>query len=172
MPKKSKKTGGEKTTDIYRLLSEASEKKRQKERTELLQAVGVEDKFEKGDITIDMKTCKGVECKFCIDVCPTNALYWKTGEVCIIKELCIYCTSCVLNCMVDNCIEVRRKRQNGETEVFCKPQDVSLLLNRINARNRVRIIKDLFPDDEAYLKRYGKHARARLKKEEEKEQSS
>ncbi len=74
--------------------------------------------------------------------------------------------------MVDNCIEVRRKRQNGETEVFCKPQDVSLLLNRINARNRVRIIKDLFPDDEAYLKRYGKHARARLKKEEEKEQSS
>lgn len=164
MPKKPKKTGKEETTDIYRLLFEASEKKRKKKRIELLQSVGVEDIFEKGNITIDMKICKGVECKFCIDVCPTSALYWKTGEVYITKELCVYCTSCVLNCMVDNCIEVTRKRPNGETETFRKPQDVFLLLDKLNTRNRIKTIKKLLPDDETYLKRYGKHF-SKFKKE-------
>ncbi|MFQ6073798.1 MAG: hypothetical protein ACE5KC_01130 [Candidatus Bathyarchaeia archaeon] len=154
MPKKA--SNGE-TMDIYKLLYEASERKRKEKRAELLRSVGVEEVFEDGSIKIDMKTCKGVECKFCIEVCPTNALFWRAGEVCVTEELCIYCTSCVLNCMVDDCIEVKRKRPNGETETFSKPQDVFTLLEKINSRNRIKTIKMLFPDEETYLKRYGKH---------------
>ncbi|MFQ6087019.1 MAG: hypothetical protein ACE5OV_03255 [Candidatus Bathyarchaeia archaeon] len=152
-----KKTSNKVTMDIYELLLEASEKKRKEKRAELLRSVDVKEFFEEGSIKIDMKTCKGVECKFCIEVCPTNALYWKTGEIGIIEELCIYCTSCVLNCMVDDCIEVKRKRPNGETETFSKPQDVFILLENINSRNRIKTTKMLFPDEETYLKRYGKH---------------
>ena len=154
MPRKS---SNRENMDIYMLLFEASERKRKEKRAELLRSVGVKEFFEDGSIKIDMKTCKGVECKLCIEVCPTNALYWKTGEIGIIEELCVYCTSCVLNCMVDNCIEVKRKRPNGETEIFSKPQDVLILLDNINSRNRVKAIKILFPDEETYLKRYGKH---------------
>ncbi len=153
MPKKKSK---KKTMDIYQLLSEASDKKKKEKRAELLGSVGVKEFFEEGSIKVDMKTCKGVECKYCIEVCPTNALYWKTGEVRIIEELCVYCTSCVLNCMVDDCIEVKRKRPNGGKETFSNPQDVCSLLDKVNSRNRVKTVKMLFPDKEAYLKRYGK----------------
>jgi Fe-S-cluster-containing hydrogenase component 2 len=151
------KTSNKETMDIYELLLEASEKMRKEKRAELLRSVGVKEFFEDGSIKIDMKTCKGVECKLCIEVCPTNALYWKAGEIGIIEELCVYCTSCVLNCMVDDCIEVKRKRPNGETETFSRPQDVFILLENINSRNRIKAIKMLFPDEETYLKRYGKH---------------
>jgi Fe-S-cluster-containing hydrogenase component 2 len=156
-PNMSKKSNNKGTMDIYKLLLEASERKKREKRAELLRSVGVKEFFEEGGIKINMKTCKGVECKFCIEVCPTNALYWKTGEVCVTEELCVYCTSCVLNCMVDDCIEVKRKRPNGETETFSKPQDVLTLLENTNSRNRIKAIKMLFPDEETYLKRYGKH---------------
>ena len=152
-----KKTSEKEPMDIFKLLHEASERKRKEKRAELLQSIDVEEFFEDGSIMVDMKTCKGVECKFCIEVCPTNALYWQVGEVRVTEELCIYCTSCVLNCMVDDCIEVTRKRPNGETEAFSKPQDVFRLLDNINTRIRIETIKLLFPDEEAYLKRYGKH---------------
>ena len=151
------KTSNKETTDIYRLLFEASERKRKEKRAELLRSVGVKEFFEDGNIKIDMKTCRGVECNLCVKACPTSALYWKAGEICVIEELCVYCTSCVLNCIVDNCIEVKRKRPNGETETFSKPQDVLILLDNINSRNRIEAIKMLFPDEETYLKRYGKH---------------
>jgi len=59
--------------------------------------------------------------------------------------------------MVDDCIEVKRKRPNGETETFSKPKDVFTLLDNINSRNRVKAIEMLFPDEESYLKRYCKH---------------
>ncbi len=160
-----KKASNKENMDIYRLLSEASERKRKEKRAELLRAVGVKEFFEEGSIKIDMRTCKGVECKFCIEVCPTNALYWKAGEIGIIEELCIYCTACVLNCMVDDCIEITRKRPNGKTETFSKPQDVLILLDNINSRSRVKAIELLFPDEETYLKRYGKRF-FKLEKEE------
>jgi Fe-S-cluster-containing hydrogenase component 2 len=156
MSKASGEKGEKDVVDIFRLLLEDSEKKRKEKRAELLRSVGVREFFEEGNIKIDMKTCKGVECKFCIEVCPTNALYWRAGEVCIQKELCVYCTSCVLNCMVDDCIAVERKRPNGETETFSKPQDVFVLLDNINTRNRIKAIRMLFPDEETYLKRYRK----------------
>jgi Fe-S-cluster-containing hydrogenase component 2 len=154
MSNKSARKSEKEAVDIFRLLLEASEKKEKAKRAELLESLGVKEFFEEGSITIDMRTCEGVDCKLCIEVCPTNALYWKTGEIGITKELCIYCTACVLNCMVDNCIVVKRKRPNGETEAFSKPQDVLTLLNNINTRNRIEAIKMLFPDQETYLKRY------------------
>jgi len=154
--KASRKKGEKETVDIFRLLLEDSERKRKEKRAELLRSVGVKEFFKEGNIKIDMKTCKGVECKFCIEVCPTNALYWRAGEVRIQEELCVYCTSCVLNCMVDDCIVVERRRPNGETETFSKPQDVFVLLDNINTRSRIKAIKMLFPDEETYLKRYRK----------------
>jgi len=144
------------TVDIYKILLEASKEKKGAKRERLLKSVGVKEFFEEGNIKIDMKTCKGVECQFCIKVCPTKALYWKAGEIGVTEDLCVYCASCVLNCMVDDCIEVRRKRQNGENERFSNPLHVLTLLNNINARNRMKAIKSVFPDEETYLKRYRK----------------
>ena len=140
----------EKTSmDIYGILLEAGKKKNREKRAQLLQSIEAKEFFEEGKISIDMKTCRGVECKFCIIVCPTNALYWKSsGEVGITEELCIYCASCVLNCIVDNCIKVERKRSNGEMEQFSKPSDVTKLLEDVNTRKRMKTVKSLFPEEE------------------------
>ena len=140
----------EKTSmDIYGILLEAGKKKNREKRAQLLQSIEAKEFFEEGKISIDMKTCRGVECKFCIKMCPTNALYWKSsGEVGITEELCIYCASCVLNCMVDNCIKVERKRSNGEMEQFSKPSDVTRLLEDVNTRNRMKTVKSLFSEEE------------------------
>jgi len=142
--------------DIYGLLLEASRKKKREKRAQLLQSIGAKDFFEEGKIKIDMKTCKGVECKFCIKVCPTNALFWKSGEIGVTEDLCIYCTSCVLNCMVDNCIQVERKRPNSDAERFSNPLQVCALLEGINTRNRMKTVGLVFPDQETFLKRYRK----------------
>jgi Fe-S-cluster-containing hydrogenase component 2 len=142
--------------DIYSLLLGASKKQKRDQRQRLLDSLGVKEFFEEGSIKIDMKTCKGVECKFCINACPTNALYWKAGEVAVAEDLCIYCTSCVLNCMVPDCMEVRRKRQNGENEHFSNPKEVVKMSEHLNTTKRTKVIEELLPDDEAYLKRYRK----------------
>jgi len=142
--------------DIYGLLLEASKKQRKARKEQLLKSVDVQELFEEGSIRIDMKTCKGVECKLCIKACPTNALYWKPGEIGITEELCIYCMACVLNCMVDDCIIVERKRQNGENEQFSKPSDVVELWERLNMKKRMDAVKMILPDQEAFLKRYRK----------------
>lgn len=155
MPKESANTSGK---DIFTLLSEASKKKRREKRAQILQSMKVKEFFEEGSISIDKKTCKGVECKLCIKACPTNALYWKHGEIGIEEELCVFCTACVANCIVDNCIRVSRKRPNGGMEKFSKPMDVLTLLNNINSEKRIDAIKLLFSDSEAYLKKYGKSA--------------
>ncbi|MDI6905387.1 MAG: 4Fe-4S binding protein [Candidatus Bathyarchaeia archaeon] len=98
----------------------------------------------------------GVECKLCIEACPTNALYWKAGDVGMIEELCVYCGACVLSCIVDDCIKIVRKRLNGEVESFSKPRDFMTLQHSINAKKRFERIQDVFPKAEDYLKRYGK----------------
>jgi len=125
--------------NIYDLLSdEVAEKKEKKKnrRVELLESIGVEDGFEDGSINIDMRTCRGLECNLCVKACPTNALYWRAGEIGIEEDLCIHCTACVINCCVDNCIKVTRKRPNGETETFSTPKE-ALEVNRIiAAKNR------------------------------------
>jgi NAD-dependent dihydropyrimidine dehydrogenase PreA subunit len=141
--------------DIFGLLSvdkEAEEKKKQ--RKELLASTGVKEFFEKGKISIDKRTCWGLECKLCIEKCPTNALYWKTGEVGIVEDLCVYCGACVLCCMVDDCIKVERKREDGRTERFSKPTEVVKAQDKVNVKKRFQRVKEVFPTSEAYCERY------------------
>ncbi len=146
----------DKSVDIHQLLLEASEKEKEKKtaRAQLLQSMGVKEYFEEGSLTVNMKTCRGVECKLCIEACPTNALFWKAGEIGIVEDLCVYCAACVLSCIVDDCIHVTRKRPNGEIEEFSSPQDVLTLLRCINARKAIDRLKSIFPTPEAYLDRH------------------
>jgi len=155
MPKESANTPSK---DIFTLLSEASKRKKKEKRAQILESMNVKEFFEEGSIGIDKKTCKGVECKLCIKACPTNALYWKFGEIGIDEELCVFCSACVASCIVNNCIRISRKRPNGGTERFSTPMGVLILLNNINSEKRMEAIKLLFTDSEAYLKRYGKSA--------------
>jgi NAD-dependent dihydropyrimidine dehydrogenase PreA subunit len=102
------------------------------ERTQLLESIEVKEVFDKGAMEINRRTCRGVDCRLCIQACPTNALYWKEGEVGVVEELCVYCTSCVNVCMVDGCIHVSRVRSDGETEKFSSPQEIQRLLRSIS----------------------------------------
>jgi NAD-dependent dihydropyrimidine dehydrogenase PreA subunit len=104
------------------------------ERTQLLESIGVKEFFDKGTMEINPKTCRGIDCRLCIQACPTNALYWKEGKVGIVEELCVYCTSCVNVCIVDNCIHVSRVRSDGETERFSNPQEIQRLLRSISCQ--------------------------------------
>ena len=152
---KKDKPGGLATSDIFSLLLETSEKEKRKRREELLAPLGVKEFFVDGKITIDKRTCKGVECKLCIKACPTNALFWKSsGEVGITEELCIYCGACVLNCIVDDCIKITRKRENGDTERFSTPRAFTILEHGINAKKRVERVRAVFPTALEYLKFY------------------
>jgi NAD-dependent dihydropyrimidine dehydrogenase PreA subunit len=139
--------------DIFNLLG-AEENENKKRREELLSACHVKDLFKEGKIVIDKHTCLGVQCKLCIKACPTNALYWKTGEVGISEDLCVYCSACVLSCMVNDCIKITRKREDGTVEKFSKPKDVITLENKINTKKRLERVKEVFPTTEAYCERY------------------
>ncbi|MEM1659949.1 MAG: hypothetical protein QXR17_02220 [Candidatus Bathyarchaeia archaeon] len=129
--------------DIFYMLVETSERERKKRREELLAPLGVKEFFEGGDIFIDKRICHGVECKLCIKACPTNALFWSSGEVRVTKDLCIYCGACVLSCMVDHCITVKRKRKNGVVETFSTPREFIILQERINAYKRRKRAEEL-----------------------------
>lgn len=156
MPKKRKKPVKSPSIDVFQLLMETTDKEKKKRREELLAPLGVSEFFVEGKITINKRTCRGLECKLCIKACPTNALFWKTGEVGIIEDLCIYCGACVLSCIVDDCIKVERKRKNGEVESFSKPKDFMALQNSISAKKRLERTRGIFPKPENYLKRYSK----------------
>ncbi len=127
--------------DIYQLLQKSSKKRKKQRRTQLLRSLGIKEFFEEGRIRINKKTCKGLECKLCIEACPTHALYWGSGEVGIVEDLCVYCTACVWNCIVDDCILVRRRRPSGEVEEFSKPREVVMLLHKINTKERSDRVK-------------------------------
>jgi len=148
------KTSQNRSIDIFQLLEETSEERRREKRERLLQSVGVKEFFEEGNIRINTSICDGVECKLCIEACPTNALYWRYGRVEVVEELCVFCTACVLSCMVDDCIKVKRKRPNGEVEEFSTPEEALTLLQRINSRKTHEMVRRLFPTVEAYLRRY------------------
>jgi ferredoxin len=152
MPKNSKPS----SADIFQLLAETMDKEKRKRREELLAPLGINEFFAEGQITINKRTCKGVECKLCIKACPTNALFWKAGEVGITEELCIYCGACVLNCIVDDCIKIVRKRANGKVESFSKPKDFTALQHSINVKKRCDRIQDAFPTVDDYIKQYHK----------------
>ena len=113
--------------------------------SQILSSMGVtKEYFKDGNIKIDKSTCKGLECRLCIKACPTNALYWVDGEVKIEKDLCIHCCSCVLSCIVDNCIQVTRKREDGRIEEFSTPRDVILLCRKIASEKRREVTKKRF----------------------------
>src|SRR5665647_170668 len=126
------------SVDIFSLLSEdSSEEAKKKRRQELLEPTGVKELFREGSISVNKYTCVGVQCKLCVKACPTNALYWKTGEVGITEDLCVYCGACVLSCMVDDCIKIKRRRENGKIEQFSKPKDLVALEEKINSQKRL-----------------------------------
>jgi ferredoxin len=136
-----------KPPSIFELMNEESESKvseeeeRRKRRKELLEPTGIKELFKEGKIDINKFTCVGGQCKLCIKACPTNALYWGTGQVGIVEDLCVYCGACVLNCMVDDCIKVERKRESGKTECFSKPKDVIKMTEKLNSQKRFERVK-------------------------------
>ena len=141
--------------DIFGLLLEDSpEQAKKKRRQELLEPTGVKELFKEGNISINKYKCEGVQCKLCVKACPTNALYWKTGEVGIIEDLCVYCGACVLSCMVDDCIKIERKREDGKVERFSKPKDVIMIGEKVDGKKRFDRVKTIFPDVDAYCERY------------------
>jgi ferredoxin len=142
------------SVDIFDLLLDDKEKTKKKQREELLASSGVKEFFVEGNIGINKRTCWGVECKLCIKACPTSALYWKAGEVGIVDDLCVYCGACVLSCMVDDCIKVERKREDGKVERFSKPKEVVKLQDKINAKKRFERVSEVFPTCEAYCEKY------------------
>jgi ferredoxin len=141
--------------DIFGLLSEDTEEAAKKKRKEkLLAPTGMKELFKEGNIKINKYKCVGVECKKCIKVCPTNALYWGSGEVGIIEDLCVYCGACVLNCMIDGCIKVERKREDGKTEKFSKVQDILKFQEKMTGKKRTERVKNVFPTPEDYCYKY------------------
>ncbi len=130
-----------KPPSIFDLMNEESEavdeaEEKRKRRKELLEPTGVKELFKEGIISINKFTCVGGQCKLCIKNCPTNALYWGTGEVGIVDDLCVYCGACVANCMVNDCIKIDRTRENGETEKFSKLSDIIKLQEKQNTKKR------------------------------------
>ena len=117
------------------------ERQKRQRRKELLELTNVKELFKEGKIEINQFTCVGGQCRLCIKACPTNALYWGTGKVGVIEDLCVYCEACVLNCMVDNCIKVERKRDDGKVERFSKPSDVIKIAERQNSQKRFERVK-------------------------------
>jgi ferredoxin len=141
--------------DIFGLLSEnTADAERRKNREELLAPTGVKELFKEGKISINNYTCVGVQCKQCLKVCPTNALYWGNGKVEIIDDLCVYCGACVLSCMVDDCIKVERKREDGKIEKFSKPGDVILLEKKANANKRIQRVQSVMMKPQDYYSKY------------------
>jgi ferredoxin len=141
--------------DIFGLLSEnTADSERRKNREEFLAPTGVKELFKDGKISINNYTCVGVQCKQCLKVCPTNALYWSNGKVEIIDDLCVYCGACVLSCMVDDCIKVERKREDGKIEKFSKPADVILLEKKANANKRIQRVQSVMMKPQDYYSQY------------------
>jgi ferredoxin len=155
MPKESKPSQSP-GTDIFQILTERTKYERTGQREKLLAPLGVKEYFAEGTITLNKRTCKGLECKLCMKACPTNALFWKTGEVGLTPDLCIYCGACVLNCIVDDCIQISRKRPDGRVERFSTPRGFVALQHNIDARKRLEKILEVFPTPEDYIKQQRK----------------
>jgi Na+-translocating ferredoxin:NAD+ oxidoreductase RNF subunit RnfB len=66
------------------------------------------------------------------------------------EDLCIHCTACVLNCCVDNCITVTRKRPDGKTETFSTPKEALEINRKIAAENKRERVKSRIENPEDY----------------------
>jgi NAD-dependent dihydropyrimidine dehydrogenase PreA subunit len=141
--------------DIFGMLSEDSpEQAKKKRRQGLLEPTGIKEQFKEGSINVNKYTCIGVQCKLCVKACPTNALYWKSGDVGIIEDLCVYCGACVLSCMVDDCIKIERKREDGKVEKFSNSTGVITLNEKINSKKRFERVQAVLPTVEKYCEKY------------------
>ena len=87
----SKKGEKPSSLDIFQLLAEKTEKERRKWREELLAPLGIKEFFLDGSISIDKRTCQGLECKLCVEAVQLMLFFWRAGEVGVTEELCIYC---------------------------------------------------------------------------------
>ena len=152
---------------IFELLHETDKKRRKVHRNQLLEEMKVEEFFDEGNITINKRTCQGLECELCIKICPTKALYWRDGKVGIIHDLCVYCGACVVACIVDDCIEVTRTREDGKVERFSTPLEVVKLFCTINTEQRRKRLESIFPSREAYLSRFPLRTGKRIRKNED-----
>jgi len=147
------------------------EAERRQRRKELIEPTGVKEFFKDGKISINRFICEGVQCKACIKVCPTNALYWSSNGVEIMDDLCVRCGACVVNCMVDNCIKLERTTDADKVEKFSTPIDVVKLNERKNGLKRFQRVKTQAavlrraPKDPELLKR--ERARRKLSFESE-----
>ncbi len=150
MSKRSEKSRVQ-SVDIFQLLKETADQAEKSRRKDLLAPLDVQEFFSEGNITINNRICEGVECKLCIKACPTNALYWKTGEIGVTRELCVFCGACVLSCIVDDCIRINRKRAPGQVEIFNNPKDFVMLQHMINAKKRCKRVETVSPKLEDYL---------------------
>jgi hypothetical protein len=56
--------------------------------------------------------------------------------------------------MVNDCIKIERKREDGKVEHFSKPKDVIMLEEKINAKKRFERVEAIFPNAEAYCEKY------------------
>jgi NAD-dependent dihydropyrimidine dehydrogenase PreA subunit len=139
MPSKQPSTFDLMDEETSAQVDEEAEKRQR--RKELLEPTGVKELFKEGKISINKFTCVGGQCKLCIKACPTNALYWSTSGVGVTEDLCVYCGACVFNCMVDDCIKVERKREDGKVERFSKPNDVIKLAERLNSQKRFERVR-------------------------------
>jgi Fe-S-cluster-containing hydrogenase component 2 len=136
-----------KDIDIFQLLETASKQKQRQERQAILSDLEVQDLFCDGSIMINRQTCLGVECKLCIDVCPTHALFWAKGDVGIENQLCIYCMACVFSCIVEDCITITRKRATGEEETFSNIKRACVLLHEIALSKRIERIQSVYSQE-------------------------
>ncbi|MDR2203332.1 MAG: hypothetical protein LBE76_03350 [Nitrososphaerota archaeon] len=144
--------------DIFGLLSEdtTADSEKEKNRKALLAPTGVKDVFKEGKISINIYTCLGVQCKACITVCPTNALYWGSGKIAIVEDLCVYCGACILNCQVDDCINLERRRDDGRIEKFSKSKEIVLFQKKTNTNKRVQRVQSVILKPQDYYNQYPK----------------
>ena len=149
--------------DIFGLMAEekpkqevSPEEEKRKRRQEFLAPTGVKELYKDGKISINKFTCVGAQCRLCLKACPTNALYWGSGEVGIIEDLCVYCGACVLTCMVDDCIKVERTREDDTVERFSKPKDVIALSEKTNAKKRAERVLGIFKTADSYCEKCSK----------------
>jgi hypothetical protein len=56
--------------------------------------------------------------------------------------------------MVDDCIKIERKREDGEIERFSKLKDVVKTEDKINTKKRRQRVSEIFPTAEVYLEKY------------------
>ena len=142
--------------DIFSLMVGEEEKRKRALREEVLGALGIPDFFVKGSVSIDMRKCYGRECDMCVRACPTKAIFWRGGELVVQEEICIFCTACVANCMVDGCIRVRRTRPDGRVEEFSSLREAACLQKAIATEKAVGAVEQLFPNTEEFLRRIGR----------------